>query len=114
MVVAPRSEVGASTRGNVAARVRGGRTAGLADVKPTRENPRQADPAYGTNGGVKDHRIRLSDDELDIVLRSLRARAAGLRGDGQLKLLRLAARLDNGRPGNPDWVLDRPPYPVKP
>jgi hypothetical protein len=54
---------------------------------------------------MTDHRVRLDDEELQLVVSSLRARAAGLGFQRKLHVLRLADRLDIGQPGNPNWHL---------
>ena len=59
--------------------------------------------AYGTIGPVKQYRIRLTDDELSLIVASLRARAAMTRGDRRHMVERLAERLAEVAPGNPMW-----------
>lgn len=61
---------------------------------------------YGTIGLVSDHRIRLSDDDIILICAALRARAAMAGPMRRHRIERLAARLDQGLPGNPKWRLD--------
>jgi hypothetical protein len=61
---------------------------------------------YGTIGLMGDHRIRLGDDDLQLIVSALRARAAMTSGAREHRLRRLAARLDEGGAGNPRWRLD--------
>lgn len=53
-----------------------------------------------------DHRIRLSDEDVALIIRGLRCRAAMTRGLRKHHVERLAARLAECVPGNPKWVLD--------
>jgi hypothetical protein len=50
-----------------------------------------------------DHRIRLDDDEVGLIVAALRARRAMARGNMLLRLDRLVERLAEGKPGNPRW-----------
>lgn len=61
---------------------------------------------YGTIGGMSDHRIRLSDDDIALIVASLRARAAMCGPLRRHRIKRLAARLAEGQRGNPKWLLD--------
>jgi len=61
---------------------------------------------YGTIGAVKDHRVRLTDEDLALVVAALRARAAMTRGMRRHRVERLAARLAEGVRGNPKWIID--------
>lgn len=60
---------------------------------------------YGTIGPVTDHRIRLTDDDLSLIVSALRARAAMTAGARRHRIQRLAARLSEGLPGNPKFTL---------
>lgn len=53
-----------------------------------------------------DHRVRLNDVELDLIVGALRARAAGLSARKAIQLLSLANRLETMAPGNPEWVAN--------
>jgi hypothetical protein len=53
-----------------------------------------------------DHRLRLSDDDVELIVRALRARAAMTRGLRRHRVERLAERLAEGGSGNPKWRLD--------
>lgn len=64
-----------------------------------------APESYGTIGGVSDHRVRLNDAEVVLIVSALRARAAALRGKRRHDTLRLAERLEEMAPGNPTWRL---------
>lgn len=59
---------------------------------------------YGTIVAMADHRIRLSDDDLTLIVRSLRARAAMTKGLRRHRVERLAERLAEGVRGNPKWI----------
>lgn len=54
---------------------------------------------------MSDHRIRLSDDDLALIVSALRARAAMTRGLRRHRTQRLAARLNEIAPGNPRFSL---------
>lgn len=54
---------------------------------------------------MQDHRIRLSDSDIDLITASLRARAAMAGAVRRYELLRLAERLAEGGRGNPTWRL---------
>jgi len=55
---------------------------------------------------VSDHRIRLSNDDIALIVAALRARAAMTRGMRRHRVERLAVRLAQATPGNPKWILD--------
>jgi hypothetical protein len=54
---------------------------------------------------MADHRIRLSDDDRDLVISALRARMAMTSGLRRHRIERLVARLAEGARGNPKWLL---------
>jgi hypothetical protein len=54
---------------------------------------------------MHDHRIRLSDDDLMLVIAALRARRAMSSGLRQHRVDRLIARLSEGKRGNPKMIL---------
>lgn len=62
--------------------------------------------AFGTIALVSDHRIRLSDDDLGLIVSALRSRAAMTRGMRRHRVERLASRLSDLAPGNPRWRID--------
>lgn len=53
-----------------------------------------------------DHRIRLTDEDILLIVSALNARAAMTRGLRRHRVERLARRLDEGLRGNPKWILD--------
>lgn len=55
---------------------------------------------------MPDHRIRLSDEDISLVVSALKARAAMTRGLRRHRIERLAERLSEGHRGNPKWLLD--------
>lgn len=61
--------------------------------------------AYGTIGAVSTHRIRLEDDDIDLIVAALRARAAMASPKRAHRIQRLAERLAEGSRGNPRWSL---------
>lgn len=61
---------------------------------------------YGTIVAMSDHRIRLSDGDIALIVAALRSRAAMTRGLRRHRVERLADRLADGQRGNPKWVLD--------
>jgi len=73
---------------------------------------------------VNSHRVRLTDQEADIITRSLAGRLAMLRGHDRIIAQRLIARLNDGAPGNPhfrfsgndlwDGTTSIPPDPITP
>ena len=54
---------------------------------------------------MADHRIRLSDEDLALIIAALRSRAAMTRGLRRHRVERLVERLADGQRGNPKWVL---------
>jgi hypothetical protein len=55
---------------------------------------------------MADHRIRLSDDDLALIVSALRARGAMTRGLRRHRIERLSERLADNAAGNPRWRLD--------
>lgn len=55
---------------------------------------------------AKDHRVRLKDDDILLIVSALKARAAMTSGQRRHRVERLVARLMEGVPGNPKWVID--------
>jgi hypothetical protein len=55
---------------------------------------------------MPDHRIRLSDDDLTLIVAALRARAAMTKLLRRHRVIRLADRLAELSPGNPKWRID--------
>lgn len=53
-----------------------------------------------------DHRIRLSDDDIDLIVAALRARRAMTSDLRRHRIERLASRLADLARGNPKWRLD--------
>lgn len=53
-----------------------------------------------------ERRLRLSDDDVGLIVAALRSRAAMTRGLRRHRIDRLAERLADGRKGNPKWRLD--------
>lgn len=53
----------------------------------------------------QDHRIRLNDQDIDLIVSSLRARAAAVSPARRRELMRLAERLSDPGRGNPCWRL---------
>lgn len=62
--------------------------------------------AYGTIGDMAEHRLRLTDEDIDLIVAALSARAAMAKGPRLHRIQRLRDRLAEGRPGNPKWILD--------
>lgn len=60
-------------------------------------------PHYGTIGRMADHRVRLTERELDLITAALRARRRGLSAKSGAEVLSLAERLEEMSPGNPNW-----------
>jgi hypothetical protein len=52
------------------------------------------------------HRVRLSTEDAELIVRALTARAAMTRGLRRHRVERLAERLAEGGRGNPKWRLD--------
>lgn len=65
-----------------------------------------AGEGYGTIALMSDRRIRLTDEDIALIVSALRARAAMTRGLRRHRIERLATRLDEGGRGNPKWRLD--------
>lgn len=61
---------------------------------------------YGTIESMGDHRIRLSDEDIALIVAALRSRAAMTSGLRRHRIERLATRLAEGQRGNPKWILD--------
>jgi hypothetical protein len=55
---------------------------------------------------MTDHRIRLSDDDIALIVAALRARAAMAGPLRRHRIERLADRLGEGKRGNPKWIID--------
>lgn len=53
-----------------------------------------------------ERRLRLSGDDVGLIVAALRSRAAMTRGLRRHRIDRLAERLADGRKGNPKWRLD--------
>lgn len=60
---------------------------------------------------MRTYRISLTNEELALIVMCLRSRiSSGQRGRPQTeRIQRLADRLVERRPGNPNWILGRPP-----
>jgi hypothetical protein len=67
-----------------------------------------AGPCNGTIGGVSDHRIRLTDEELAIITVALRARLAMRHGARAEAEYVLCVRLEECARGNPRLKLGKP------
>lgn len=52
-----------------------------------------------------DHRVRLSDDDIALIVAALRSRAAMTRSLRRHRIERLASRLAEGVRGNPKFIL---------
>jgi hypothetical protein len=55
---------------------------------------------------MAEHRIRLDDEDIALIVAALRSRAGMTRGKRRHRCLRLISRLNELRPGNPQWLLD--------
>jgi len=53
-----------------------------------------------------EHRIRLTDADVDVIVSALRARAAATIGARGHRIMRLAARLDRLEVGNPKLTIE--------
>jgi hypothetical protein len=53
-----------------------------------------------------DHRIRLSDEDVILIVAALKARAAMTTGLRRHRVERLAERLSEGKRGNPKFIFD--------
>ena len=60
---------------------------------------------YGTIGNMPDHRVRLTDDDIDLIVAALKARAAMAGPKRRHRIERLAARLAERSTGNPKFSL---------
>jgi hypothetical protein len=58
---------------------------------------------------VKDHRVRLTDDDLDLIVSALKARVAMAGPERAARIGRLVHRLTERVPGNPDFTIGTPP-----
>jgi hypothetical protein len=54
---------------------------------------------------MSEHRVRLSTEDIELIVRALRARAAMTTGLRRHRVERLAERLAEGGRGNPKWRL---------
>jgi hypothetical protein len=54
---------------------------------------------------MDEHRIRLKDREIELIVSALRARENGVSEARARELERLAERLAEGVRGNPNWIL---------
>jgi hypothetical protein len=61
--------------------------------------------SYGTIGLVTDHRVRLTDEDLELIVAALRARRAMTRGLRGHRVTRLIERLESTERGNPKWRI---------
>ena len=55
---------------------------------------------------MADHRIRLSDEDIALIVSALRSRRAMAKGLREHRVDRLVARLSEGSRGNPKWLID--------
>jgi hypothetical protein len=55
---------------------------------------------------MSDHRIRLTDEDILLIVSALRARAAMAGPMRRHRIERLAERLAEGQRGNPKWTYD--------
>jgi hypothetical protein len=55
---------------------------------------------------MTDHRVRLTDEDIALIVASLAARAAMTSGLRRHRVFRLMSRLNQMSPGNPQWLLD--------
>jgi hypothetical protein len=62
--------------------------------------------AFGTIGHVSEHRVRLTDEDLEVILAALSARRAMYQGVRRHRLMRLFERLSEMTRGNPKWIID--------
>ena len=56
--------------------------------------------------GMREHRIRLNDEDIALIVAALTARAGMARGARLHRVNRLVARLSECQRGNPQWLLD--------
>lgn len=61
---------------------------------------------YGTIAPMAERRLRLTDEDIELIAAALRARAAMATGMRRHRVERLVARLLEGGRGNPKWRLD--------
>jgi hypothetical protein len=54
---------------------------------------------------MRDRRIRLTDNDIELIVAALKSRAAMTRGLRRHRIERLAERLAEGGRGNPKWRL---------
>ncbi len=57
---------------------------------------------------MKDHRIRLTDEDIALIQSALRARSAMTTGLRRHRVERLVERLGQGTRGNPKLIFDEP------
>lgn len=62
--------------------------------------------AYGTIGVMAEHRVRLDEEDVQLILSALAARRAMTEGLRRHRVDRLLVRLREMLPGNPQWRLD--------
>lgn len=55
---------------------------------------------------MADHRIRLTDQDVELIVASLSARLAMARGARHRQMVKLIIRLADGGVGNPAWRFD--------
>jgi len=65
----------------------------------------QADAGIAEMTMAGERRLRLSQDDVDLIVAALRSRAAMTRGLRRHRIDRLAERLADGRKGNPKFRL---------
>ena len=57
---------------------------------------------------MAEHRVRLTDEDVALIVSALRARTAGISGKRRRRTIWLAGRLENMSPGNPHLNEERP------
>jgi hypothetical protein len=55
---------------------------------------------------MTDHRVRLADEDIALIVAALKSRRAMARGLREHRVDRLVARLSEMTRGNPKWLLD--------
>jgi hypothetical protein len=55
---------------------------------------------------MSDHRVRLTDEDIALIVAALRARAAMAGPIRRHRIERLADRMAEGSRGNPKWIID--------
>jgi hypothetical protein len=80
-------------------------------IKRSRAKKRYLSTVFCRHGlwyhsGMTDRRIRLSDEDLSLIVAALRARAAMAGPIRRHRIERLATRLAEGTRGNPKWIHD--------